>query len=441
MATRTPTGDRTGASPGATRATARRAPVRGTAAGASAAARPRTGSTVRPEAGARRAGGPAREPLDRLVAGLPARWYRDAEQHRREIERVWFASWIAVARVDELPAACAYRVVDLGGQSLLILRDETGGVRAFHNTCRHRGSILCTEAAGRLRAGRITCPYHAWSYGLDGRLQTTPRRIPTPDFDPGRLGLLPVHADTWGGFVFVHLGVGSVPPLRECLGWMPDRFAAYGLESLVIGHRLEVEVAADWKLVCENFCECFHCPPVHPELCRLVPAYREGGAWGLRRDRAGRALAEATPPFRPGTQTLTPDGRSRVPPFRGLDETQRRLPYQPALLPPNLFLNLHPDYVNAHLMFPVGPGRVRIVYDWLFEPAALAHPAFDLEHYVALWRTTNAQDARNCEWQQRGLAARGFAHGVYVPQEFDCHRFAQWVRAKLRRATTRQRPI
>ncbi|MFN7752885.1 MAG: aromatic ring-hydroxylating oxygenase subunit alpha [Pseudomonadota bacterium] len=385
--------------------------------------------------------GPIREPLGRLAQGLPGHWYHDADHHRREVDRIWFGSWIAVARADELAAPGDYRVVDLAGQSLLLVRDDAGAVRAYHNTCRHRGSILCTEASGRLRGGRITCPYHAWSYRLDGRLQSTPRRMPTPDFDADRLGLLAVRADLWGGFVFVNLGTGTVAPLRESLGWMPGRLAGYGLEGLVVGHRLEVEVAADWKLVCENFCECFHCPPVHPELCRLVPAYREGGAWGLRRGRDAAPRIESTPQFRPGTETLTPDGRSRVPPFRGLGEAERRLPYQPALLPPNLFLNLHPDYVNAHLVFPVGPGRVRIVYDWLFEPEAVSRPGFDLEHYLSVWRVTNAQDARNCEWQQRGVTARGFSHGVYVPQEFDCHRFAQWVRAKLRRPSTRQRPL
>jgi len=394
-----------------------------------------TGSTAPANAG------PSREPLERVIAGLPSRTYHDAEHHRREIDRIWFGSWIAVERAEGLPEPGDFRVIDLAGQSLLVVRDATGALRAFHNTCRHRGSILCTEAAGRLRGGRITCPYHAWSYALDGRLESTPRRMSTPDFDAERFGLLPVAVDTWGGFVFVHLGQGGVPPLAESLGWMPGRFAAYGLEGLVVGHRLQVEVAADWKLVCENFCECFHCPPVHPELCRLVPAYREGGAWGLRRDSAGRPRQESLPAFGEGVETLTADGRSRVPAFQALGEAERRLPYQPALLPPNLFLNLHPDYVNAHRLFPLGPGRVRIVYDWLFEPSALAHPDFDLEHYVSLWRTTNAQDARNCEWQQRGLRARGFAHGVYMPQEFDCHRFAQWVRAKLRRASTRQRPI
>ena len=382
-----------------------------------------------------------REPLTRLEPGLPASWYHDPVHYRREFDRLWCDSWIAVERTDALAAAGDYRVVAVGDQSILLVRDEQGGLRAFHNTCRHRGSILCTEAQGRLRGDRIVCPYHAWTYGLDGQLVHTPRRMPTADFDAGALALYPVQIDTWGGFVFVHLGETVRQPLAEALGDLPARFVRYRFDELALGLRMVVEVKANWKLVCENFCECFHCPPVHPELCRVVPAYRDAGAWGLQRDAQGVPLPETTPMYRPGARTLTLDGTARVAPFRGLSDEERSTLYVPALLPPNLFLNVHPDYVNSHMMLPTGPESVRIVYDWLFEREALADPAFDLEHYVALWRVTNAQDARNCEWQQQGVHARPFAHGHFVPQEFDCHRFAQWVREALGSAQVGQAPI
>ncbi|HET7033912.1 MAG TPA: SRPBCC family protein, partial [Casimicrobiaceae bacterium] len=173
---------------------------------------------------------------------------------------------------------------------------------------------------------------------------------------------------------------------------------------------------------------------VHPKLCRIVTAYRDAGAWGLHRDAHGAPLAESLPEFKAGAQTLTLDGTARLPPFAGLDDVERATLYIPALQPPNLFLNVQPDYVNAHMMFPTGPESVRIVYDWLFEPRHLPLAEADLEHYVALWDVTNRQDARNCEWQQQGLRSREFRHGVYVPQEFDCQRFARWVRAGLRSA-------
>jgi Rieske 2Fe-2S family protein len=184
-------------------------------------------------------------------------------------------------------------------------------------------------------------------------------------------------------------------------------------------------VQANWKLIAENFSECFHCPPVHPELCAVVTAYQEAGAWGLR----GRP--EPRPEYKPAAATLTLDGSARLPPFQGLNDAEKRTLYIADMVLPGLFLNIQPDYVNSHFVFPAGPQRVRIVYDWLFEPRHLPLPDADLQHYVALWEITNRQDARNCEWQQQGLQSREFAHGVYVPQEFDVHRFAQWVRAGL----------
>ena len=356
-----------------------------------------------------------RVPLERLEKGLPASWYLDPAHYARELDAFWYSGWIAVCREEEIPASGDWRVVRIGTQSLVVLR--SGGIKAFHNTCRHRGSILCTKDAGHFERGRIVCPYHAWTYDLEGKLVATPRRMPTRDFDMKKFPLYEVAAKTWGGFVFVCLSRGTpfVPPRQ---------FENYSFEKLRTGKRIVADVKANWKLIAENFSECFHCPPVHPELCRVVPAYKEAGAWGLR----GK---EKLPEYKTGATTLTLDGTSRIPAMKGLNESQRRTLYVPWMMPPSLFLNVQPYYVNAHMMFTTGPESVRIVYDWLFEPEHMPKGA-DLEHYTALWEVTNAQDARNCEWQQQGIQSREFEHGHYVPQEFDCHRFAQWVREGLR---------
>jgi Rieske 2Fe-2S family protein len=379
-----------------------------------------------------------REPLKRLEAGLPAAWFHDPAHYARELEAFWYARWIAVAREEEIPAAGDYRVAGIGTQSIFIVRAGDGGLRAFHNTCRHRGSILCTAGRGSFPRQRIVCPYHAFTYDLDGRLVATPRRMATRDFALEDFPLFAVAVGSWGGFVFVNLAGARARPLAESLGTLPARFERYGLAGLRIGKRVVADVRANWKLLGENFSECFHCPPVHPELCRIVIAYRDAGAWGLARDARGRAVPETKPEYKPGAQTLTLDGTAKIAPFRGLNDAERATLYVPAMLPPGLFLNVHPDYVNAHMMVPTGPESVRIVYDWLFEPEAMASPGFDLDHYVALWDVTNQQDARNCEWQQQGIRSREFRHGTFVPQEFDCHRFAQWVRAGLARRPVRR---
>src|SRR5436190_17184755 len=361
-----------------------------------------------------------RKALPRLEAGLPAAWYYDPAHYERELEAFWYRRWVVVAREEEMPNAGDWRTVRIGTQSLVLVRGEKT-IRAFHNTCRHRGSILCAEQRGNFARKRIVCPYHSWTYDLAGQLVATPRRMETGDFDFANFPLYQVAVAGWGGFIFVNLD-RNASPLDG--GSLDGQFERYRLAELRIGKRIIADVQANWKLLAENFSECFHCPPVHPELCRVVTAYREAGAWGLRGAESMREYAqEAT--------TLTLDGTARLPPIATLGDEERRTLYVPAMLPPALFLNVHPDYVNAHLMVPTGPESVRIVYDWLFEPERLPLAEDDLAHYVALWDITNRQDARNCEWQQQGIRSREFKHGYYVPQEFDCHRFAQWVRAGL----------
>ncbi len=363
-----------------------------------------------------------RKPLKKLKAGLPAAWYRDPAHYQRELEVFWYGRWIAACREEEIPQTGDWRVVRIGTQSIVLVR-EKASIRAFHNTCRHRGSILCTEERGHFERSRIVCPYHSWTYDLAGKLIATPRRMETPDFDRKDFPLFEVATERWGGFVFICLNQKH-QSFKKTLGEFPTTFKRYDFDQLKIGKRIVVEVRANWKLLAENFSECFHCPPVHPELCRVVTAYREAGAWGLKKESL------SGPEYQDGAKTLTLDGTARLPAFRNLNEQQRKALYVPAMLPPNLFLNVQPDYVNSHLMFPTGPESVRIVYDWLFEADRVPRGA-DLEHYTALWEATNAQDARNCEWQQQGIQSREFRHGHYVPQEFDCHRFAEWVRTML----------
>jgi Rieske 2Fe-2S family protein len=369
--------------------------------------------------------------LDRLEPSIPARYYYDPQHYERELEVFWYGMWVMAGREEEVPEPRDYKVLRIGTQSIVILRDLDGQLRAFHNTCRHRGSILCTEEQGRLPGRRLVCPYHSWTYGLDGQLVATPRQMASPDFDRGAYPLFKVAVGTWGGFMFVNLAGDRGAPFADALGDIPARFKNYGFADLRIGKRIVLDVKANWKVLFENFAECFHCPPVHPELCEIATLFWDAGAWDLRRDAAGQPLPSARPRYKPGAATLTMDGTARIPPFKGLSEEERANLYQSQILRPNLFLNVHPDYVNSHQMLPTSPESVRMIYDWLFEPESMRRPEFDLDHYVALWDLTNRQDARNCEWQQEGLHARPLAHGTFVPQEHGCHQFNQWVLESL----------
>src|SRR2546427_10594728 len=251
-----------------------------------------------------------RKPLQRLEAGLPAAWYYDPAHYQRELEAFWYRRWVAVAREEELPGPGDWRTVRVGTQSLVLVRDEDR-IRGFHNTCRHRGSVLCTEERGNFARRRIVCPYHSWTYDLEGQLVATPRRMETPDFDFADFPLYQVAVASWGGFVFVNLAGRDAPPLD--VGSLDAQFRRYRLGELRIGKRLVANVQANWKLLGENFSECFHCPPVHPELCRVVTAYREAGAWGLR----GR---ESKPEYAKEARTVTLNGGARLPPLGTLTE-------------------------------------------------------------------------------------------------------------------------
>src|SRR6185503_19716985 len=251
----------------------------------------------------------ARKALERLEAGLPAPWYHDPAHYARELEAFWYRRWIAVLREEELPSPGDWRVARIGSQQIVVLRDDAGKLKAFHNTCRHRGSILCTKEQGRFERSRIVCPYHSWTYDLAGRLIATPRRMETPDFDRKDFPLYEVAVDAWGGFVFLNLGNKAV---KNETADLQKRFRNYGFENLRIGKRVVADVKANWKLLGENFSECFHCPPVHPELCRVVTAYQQAGAWGLKKEFS------SGPEFKAGASTLTLDGTSRCPPFSNL---------------------------------------------------------------------------------------------------------------------------
>src|SRR5438105_8261294 len=295
-----------------------------------------------------------REALKRLEPGLPALWYRDPAHYQRELEVFWYARWVSVAREEELPNAGDWRLARVGTQSLVIVRDEAGKLRAFHNTCRHRGSILCTEEYGSFARRRIVCPYHSWTYDLAGQLVATPRRMETPDFNMQDFPLYAVALETWGGFIFVNLAGRAAPPLD--LGSLDAQFKRYRFGELRIGKRIVADVQANWKLLAENFSECFHCPPVHPDLCRIVTAYRDAGAWGLRGP-------ESKPEYADEVQTLTLDGSARLPAIGTLTQEERKTVYVPAMLPPSLFLNVHRDYGASDAITPIAapgggiPGR------------------------------------------------------------------------------------
>ena len=354
-------------------------------------------------------------PIRPLEPTLPSNDYRSPDMFARERERIFCREWICVGREVDVPNPGDFKVLDIFGESILLVRNEAGALRGFYNVCRHRGAQLCgTSLPGRPARGgvvggkRIRCPYHSWTYSLDGELIAAPYLAGGEGFDPSKFPLYSVGVESWAGFVFVHLTPSGAAPLADQLGAIPGRIHRYPLADLRVGHAIHYDVAANWKIIFENYNECYHCGGVHPELCDIVPAFRRNGGGDLQWERGI--------PHREGAYTFTGSGTANRAPFPGLNEDER-LRHFGEVIYPNLFLSLCCEHVAAFILRPTGPETTSVECQFLFAADEIAKPAFDPSDAVELWDVTNRQDWAICESVQRGIASRPHDHGYYAPME------------------------
>jgi Rieske 2Fe-2S family protein len=336
-------------------------------------------------------------------------YYRTDAAFARERERIFYREWFCLARAEELAAPGAWLSREVAGESVLLVRTADGGLAAHYNVCRHRGSRLVPECGAGQFAGGIRCPYHSWTYQLDGRLRTAPYLEEADGVDRETLSLHPIEVGCWGGFVFVRLTPEERgPSLAEQLGGAVERVRRYPLADLRSAHRIEYRVAANWKVILENYNECYHCGPVHPELCRLVPAFRQRGGAELDWERGI--------PHREGAWTFTASGTTTRAPFPGLDADEQ-VRHKGELIYPNLMLSLSADHAAVFLLRPEAPERTTVVCEFLFHPDELTRPGFDPSDAVEFWDLVNRQDWAICESVQRGMGSRRFTSGFYAPME------------------------
>jgi glycine betaine catabolism A len=357
--------------------------------------------------------------LPGLEPTLPTFWYQRDDVYALEQEHIFFREWVCVGREEELPRSGDHRVLDVCGQSIILVRNAEGALRAFYNVCRHRGARLCAPAEtgdstlglavkGGVANGRIVCPYHTWTYDLNGQLLRAPHMTQESGFNVAGVQLYPVLTESWGGFVFLNLTPAGAPSFEAGIGGARARLARYPLPDLRIVKTIRYEVEANWKLVCENYNECYHCGPVHPELCRIVPAFRENGGASLDWERGI--------PHREGADTFSLSGTSSRRSFPGLNEDEQ-VRHKGELIYPNLFLSLAREHVAAFILQPRGPRHTRIDCHFLFEPHEIEGPGFDATDVVDFWHLVNRQDWNICELVQAGIGARVHKVGVFSPME------------------------
>ena len=361
-----------------------------------------------------------------LIPSLDRSWYTDPAVLEAELERFFARRWMLVGRAAELQSAGAYLTAEVAGESVIVVRQNDGTVEAMLNVCRHRGARILLDQQGS--CGRtIRCPYHSWSYGLDGSLLGAPNMREAIGDARSRLGLQRVRVHEAHGCLWINLDANA-PGFEEDTGAQlrarlisDDRLAGWELERLTTGHRITYQVAANWKLIVENFMECYHCASIHPELVSAVPEFRDGIASQALPVGHGSALRDDAGGF-------TVDGREGLPALPGLSEDTLRS-YFAITLKPNAFVNLFDDHVVLHRFTPLAVDRTEVVCEWLFDPDALAAGP-ELEPTVELFDRVNRQDFEACERCQLGSQSRVYRHdNVLVPVESHIAAFHDEVRA------------
>jgi Rieske 2Fe-2S family protein len=364
---------------------------------------------------------------------LPAEWFYDPAQHQAELGAIWKREWLCAGREEDWAETGDFRRLHIADETILVTRDGAGALHAFHNTCRHRGAVLCEATAGRFSGGRIVCPYHAWSYSLSGDLERAPRSTAADALRLEDFPLYRVALDTWRGFVFVNLSEAPRQSLAAALAGEADNLAAWPLEDLRRVHRATHHLACNWKIFWENYLECYHCPGVHPDLCRLVPVYRSGF---MEYADAGQEPADPQRPgamLRPGAVTWSTDGTTELPWFDGLAAADAERGMTFATFLPTLFVVAHVDYVRTVRMLPLGPEQTELTVDWYVHRDVLGHPALDVERLTAFASQVVREDARVCELNQQGIRCGRHQGGVLLEVEDYVYEFEQWVRGRLGR--------
>ncbi len=355
--------------------------------------------------------------------------YTSAETYDEERERIWWGDWVCVGRTEEVSNPGDYLVRDLAGESVFIARDHEGELHGFYNVCSHRGTkFLDDDTKGNVRKAFV-CPYHAWTYDLNGRLIGTPNVKEDELFDRSKFPLHGVAVDQYAGFLFVNLSPEPRPLLEALTDGAESMtvFERFKMEELRIGVRLVYEVEANWKIVVENYNECLHCPSVHPELVQVVPLFRFGEVWDEELPDDGNRMVE-------GATSFTATGKSELPRLPDLEPEDYTM-YYGSYEFPNLMLNLHPDCVMYYIGFPKGPNHTTIVSEYLFRPETIAGPDFKPEPVVEFWDLISKQDWDVCARAQTGVGSRSYTTGIYPRQD----RFLYWFNEEYRQAMGRPR--
>jgi len=392
---------------------------------------------------------------------LPGKFYSDEEVYRHDLARVWRTGWLFAGHSCEIPKAGDYFTLAVDTDSIIVARGDDGSVHGLHNVCRHRGSMICTEPAGHVT--RLVCPYHQWTYGLDGCLLAC-RGMPD-DLDKTQFGLVRVHAREAEGLIFISLAQNP-PPFEPGLETLSPLLRPQGFNRAKVAKVVDYLVEANWKLVWENNRECYHCNFNHPQYIKAnfdhynaddaTPRIREAINTVVARSEQKWAEADLAPTHKQTGMTLFPDAENniwfsanRTPLVEGwVSESMDGLQVAPLMgdyknadvgtlrirTLPNFWNHSSCDHGVSTRLLPAGPQRTAVRVYWLVDEKAVEGRDYELARLMPFWQLTSEQDWRICERQQRGVNSSAYQPGPYSTfKEYNVDGFVRWYLQKVKR--------
>ena len=376
--------------------------------------------------------------IDKAESTLPMAWYYDRDHYELELERIWCRKWLYLCREESLAEPRAYRTLNIGSQKIWVARTDENELVGYYNTCRHRGSQLLTQPEGKLRSGRINCPYHRWCYSIaDGSLLATSSFAEPRGFSRSDYGLFPIAVHRARGFIFVNLDAEAEWKAEEVFdsGWSDQE--NFPVQDWKLGHCWTRSFACNWKTFWDNFGECLHCPTVHPGLVDLVPIFKRGLMDEKDHPDWRKHVDDPHPKYRgglrEGAETFSMYGSAQGYVDRSRytkEELERGATFSLAL--PGVYIACHPDHARVTRVLPTGPESIEVQVEWMFQPEALADPDYDITNITEFLKQVLNEDGEISEVNQAGMHSAPMKQGVLMPEEYDVKNYRDWLMAALK---------
>ncbi len=357
------------------------------------------------------------ETLPKGAHTLEREYYVEPKILQKEYDNIFLDSWICAGRSSELSESGQFKVINIDTESVIVLGDDQGELKAFFNVCRHRGTRICEQDSGQFSKS-IQCGYHGWTYGLDGQLIGAPHMDAVDGFQKADYPLFSLPVAEWEGFIFINFS-DEPKDFETAFNPLINRFSAWGMSELAVQETKEYHVEGNWKLVIQNYCECYHCPILHPQLAAIH--HYLGG----RNDLHEGPFLGGYMDFNEDKGSITASGALCCPPLDGVKNDDLNRVYYYSLFP-NMLLSLHPEYVMYHTVWPDGVEKCKVTCSWLFAKDVVESGKHNTKDAIDFWDITNKQDWHISELSQLGIQSKKYSPAPYSGQEsllaaFDTH--------------------